>query len=350
MATQPVSDAERFAAVVRRYYAEAEDEIIRKVARRLRKGIDYPGWAEKKAHEITELNREIQPIITGLGRHSAEIEEALRKAEQAGADRAAAELKAAGVTDIGAPAGRQAALKLMVQDLIGALDATHPHILRAAQDAFRSVIADSSAQALIGTATRRQAAQAALNRFADIGITGFVDTRGRRWDLTSYTEMATRTTVHQSALQSHDAVLQEAGEDLVIVSAHWDSCPLCAVWEGRVLSLTGATPGYPTKADAKSEGLFHPNCGHRTYLYTPGLTEPVPKTPDEVPGYRERMAQRYNERQIRKWKRRELVALDDRERLLASQKVKAWQGRQRALIRDTGRRRDYWREQVEGAR
>ena len=34
-------------------------------------------------------------------------------------------------------------------------------------------------------------------------------------------------------------------------------------WEGRIVSLTGATDGFPTMEEAKADGLFHPNCTHR---------------------------------------------------------------------------------------
>ena len=40
-------------------------------------------------------------------------------------------------------------------------------------------------------------------------------------------------------------------------------CDACARWEGRLVSITGATKGLPTLADAEADGLFHPNCVHR---------------------------------------------------------------------------------------
>lgn len=45
--------------------------------------------------------------------------------------------------------------------------------------------------------------------------------------------------------------------------------------DGKVLSLTGETPGYPTMDEAKAAGLFHPNCRHLYGLYVE----------DEIPVY-----------------------------------------------------------------
>lgn len=39
-------------------------------------------------------------------------------------------------------------------------------------------------------------------------------------------------------------------------------CRLCFPWEGRILSLTGKTEGFPTYEEARKAGCFHPNCVH----------------------------------------------------------------------------------------
>lgn len=52
------------------------------------------------------------------------------------------------------------------------------------------------------------------------------------------------------------------GHDLIVVSSHTSPCPRCAVWQGRILSITGKTPGYPTLKEARKAGLFHEGCRH----------------------------------------------------------------------------------------
>jgi hypothetical protein len=110
--------------------------------------------------------------------------------------------------------------------------------------------------------SRIQAAQSALDEFGTRGITGFTDRAGRRWDLTSYVEMATRTAVSRAWDDVQAGALMRSGLDLVEVYTHSaeGSCPQCLPWLGRTLSLTGATRGYATLAEARAAGFRHPSC------------------------------------------------------------------------------------------
>lgn len=112
------------------------------------------------------------------------------------------------------------------------------------------------------SARRIQAAQEILDDLAEHGITGFVDKAGRKWDLATYVEMATRTSVSNAWDDMQAAAAIRSGLDLVKTGTYSQegSCPLCIPWLGRILSLTGATDGYPTVDDAKEAGWRHPNC------------------------------------------------------------------------------------------
>jgi len=80
-----------------------------------------------------------------------------------------------------------------------------------------------------------------------------------------------------------------------------------------------------------------------------GLTT-KPKPVDSTDNYQERQQQRYNERQIRKWKRREVAAMTDDEAKKAKGYIRKWQGKQRKLLEGTGRYRKYERESITQAR
>ena len=54
----------------------------------------------------------------------------------------------------------------------------------------------------------------------------------------------------------------ENGADVVAVTVSGHCCDKCAVWENRLLSISGATKGLPTVDEATAAGLFHPNCTH----------------------------------------------------------------------------------------
>ena len=71
----------------------------------------------------------------------------------------------------------------------------------------------------------------------------------------------------EAHLQGTANRLVEQGHDLVKVSTHRGACELCQPWQGKILSITGKTKGYPTLEEAKAAKLFHVNCRHAYGLY-----------------------------------------------------------------------------------
>lgn len=101
----------------------------------------------------------------------------------------------------------------------------------------------------------------------------FVDKAGRRWDNRKYFEMLTRTVMAQTANDCYVNTLANEGHDLVRVSKQ-GARDACRNWEGKVLSISGATAGYPTLAEAKSTNeIFHPRCRHTVIAYHPDIDE-----------------------------------------------------------------------------
>ena len=93
----------------------------------------------------------------------------------------------------------------------------------------------------------------------------FVDKSGRSWSNAAYLQMLTRTTLATVHRNAEINTLVGNGCDLARISGDGggDVCDACQRWEGKVVSLTGATRGFPTLDEAKEDGLFHPNCVHR---------------------------------------------------------------------------------------
>jgi hypothetical protein len=92
------------------------------------------------------------------------------------------------------------------------------------------------------------------------GITGFVDKAGREWNLARYAEMLGRTTVNNAYREAKINELLVRGYDLVIISSHGTECEKCKPWEREVLSISGESKKYRSLAEAREQGLFHPNC------------------------------------------------------------------------------------------
>jgi hypothetical protein len=146
-------------------------------------------------------------------------------------------------------------------------------VARQANDIFRQVQIASAIDGFTGTDNINKVIKGIRQRLDERGITGFIDKRGRAWTLRNYSEMSARTVTAQARIRAKEMEFLAHGQDLVIVSVHFPTCPLCLPWSGRILSLTGQTEGYPTIETARGEGLFHPNCLHNVSLVTQDMIE-----------------------------------------------------------------------------
>lgn len=85
------------------------------------------------------------------------------------------------------------------------------------------------------------------------------------------------------------------------------------------------------------------NCRHTETAFVSDVTRPGGTEPSEV-GYEATQQQRYQERKIREWKRRQAVAGSDEESKYAKGKVREWQGNVREHVKVHGLDRRYYRE------
>lgn len=342
------------ARAIRQLYEDAESVILEKMARTLGANMDSESWQAIKLVQLRKLLADLSVTINELNQKSPqELKRIVNESYQAGINSADSDLAKIHI-DVNANGMTYGnintkAVEALVTQKIHILEASHMQIFRRVDDAYRSIIAEVAGNVTTGVDTRRQAAQKALSKFADRGIGTFVDTAGRQWDLASYAEMATRSASGQASIQGHADRMQEHGRDLVIVSDHPEECPRCRPWERKILSVSGLDDRYPALSTARADGLFHPGCGHTINAYIDGLTEVG--TPEADPeGYEQRQYQRHLERQIRFWKRRQSVALDDVEKAKTTAKVKEWQGKMKDFIDETERKRKRWRESITQAR
>ncbi len=335
-------------------FDEAQTEVVLILARHLRRDIEADDWAQLRSLDAARVQREVRGAVQVLRRStSAEVASVLRQVYAASDREAARLLAAAGVTRVILESGvaktpSRRALAALTTDLAERLigEGRQRRILRATDDVYRQVIARATTEGLLGRLTRRQVAQAALNEFAGRGITGFIDAAGRSWNLASYAEMATRTAAISAGRMGKLDAMRARGHDLAIISGNSTGCEACAPWEGEIVSIDGATPGYPTLADAEGDGLFHPNCGHQPDPYVEGVTEEQTEVRSDPERYAALQEQRRLERGVRQYKTRAAAALDDQARAAAEAKVREWQARLREHTSKYDLPRLYYREQV----
>ena len=240
-------------------------------------------------------------------------------------------------------------------------------IMRKADDIFRQIAVQVGEQTFKegDIITRRQISQKLLDGYAKAGLQSITYKNGAKHSLDTYCEMLGRTMTGRCAVQASLNRFVERGYSLGIISAHFRSCDLCSPYEGTIVSLDGKDNRYPTIWDAETQGLFHANCKHDVSAFFEEFSEPISASLDPAEerlvnehGYQEAQKlaykaqekQRYIERQIRMYKRREAVGLDEVSKQRARTKIKEWQGIQRQHLKNNEfLRRKYEREQIKKA-
>lgn len=394
---------EQLALEIAARYAAAEDELIREVAARARRHMELVNriptapagggltvaerirqnriLAELSAHRarsIRELQFQAAAMVEklradDLARRVVEI--AAREGEAA----AAARLGLAGIVPTGVAStpfigGRAAistttltgtatqAVAAVVFSLESRLEALNQRLTRYPQDAYQRIVSLYSPNTLLGVTTSRLQQAQAVQRFLSEGIRDFTDRANRRWTIGAYAEMAGRTTVNRAFNDAGVWRMQQSGIDLVTVVRGLDSCEKCAAWAGKILSTNGVTGPVTlphaagegtvtvevaaTVDQARNAGWNHPNCRCRLVAYLPGLTIPQDDTTYDPEAEKERAQQRAIERDIRKAKRSEAVAPDEVTAARARRDLREAQADMRGFIRDTGRNRQSYREQL----
>lgn len=95
---------------------------------------------------------------------------------------------------------------------------------------------------------------------------------GARMPTDKYAEMLARTTRTETQNIAMLGKALDDGNDLVECSTISPTCPTCAMYQGRIYSISGNTPGYPAlykTAFRNGYSCIHPNCRHQFFPYNP---------------------------------------------------------------------------------
>ena len=141
------------------------------------------------------------------------------------------------------------------------------NISRNVIDALRSATISAMRENAVAGGTMKDLARTLEDKWLGAAKDGenfqFIDAGGNVWDTKTYVAMNVRTNSMRVYNDSLADTVAQAGYDLVMVTKGGDpDCRLCFPWEGRILSLTGKTKGFPTYEEAVAAGCFHPNCVH----------------------------------------------------------------------------------------
>ena len=243
------------------FYSKAEIEILERINRGLLRGNDL--------NYLQTMLQNVRAILNDILNGSRTwCEEAVPQIYTEGMKNADAMLKDAGaIVKAGFGAIHQQAAQVLAENAFQRFEDVVQVIGRQVNDIYRELALENVRGTVVGYDTWKQTANRFREQLAERGVTGFKDRSGKMWNIRSYTEMVARTTTQQAHTEGTLNRLSEQGHDLIIVSRHIGACSLCVPWEGKVLSISGKTKGYPTFEEAKAAGLMHPNCRHVVSLY-----------------------------------------------------------------------------------
>lgn len=242
------------------------------------------GVANRKA-----ILAQIEEILNELGTNAQEfVEKEVTAQYITGANQAVQQLKNVGA-DVSVAEGfnriHTNAIAALVDDASRAFGESLTGVDRSAQlllgKVSRETMTQKLAEGMIGGKARKEVAKVIKGTLQSQGLDALIDKGGNSWTLDRYADMLFRTKAVEARNRGLMNRMAENDYDLVQVSAH-GATDVCGDWEGKILSATGATPGYDTVADAEADGLFHPNCRHAINVLIPSLAkETQAYNPDE---------------------------------------------------------------------
>ncbi|SEA05743.1 ADP-ribosyltransferase exoenzyme [Eubacterium aggregans] len=359
-------------------FQEIEKELILSMRRNLSKhiddqeleGFDWTMWQAEQLNELTRFRKNNKALFGNyFSTINTNIESTLKAAQQTGRlkqeQTILKALQKGYVAPKRNPKGIQGSFFKLNDNKMNALvsatmkDMTHAEtaVLRMTNDVYRRTIFKAATYANSGAGTVNQAIDMATKDFLAAGINCIEYANGRRVNIASYAEMALRTSNKRAYLVGEGAARDAWGVHLVRVSQYGACSPTCLPWQGRiyiddVYSGGKADGNHPLLSEAIAGGLFHPNCRHTMSTWFDGINiDGAGKDTDTVnKNYALEQKQRYNERQIRRYKRLSEGNLDPDNVTYYKGKVGQWQMKQSALMDAYPDilRRDYAREGTRG--
>lgn len=344
-----------------------EEELIQSMKRNLQRHLkeedaesfDWTQWQAEKLNSIARYRAQNRHIIGSyISTIPQQIEDMIRQSYETGKQQEEIRiLKAirqgylaaagtAGEVSTGFFTVNERKLNALVKATQGEMHKAVSSILRYQDDIYRQTIFRSAAQFNMGGKTLGQAVDAAVQDFLAQGIRNIRYKDGRYVNIASYAEMALRTANLRANIQGEAAKRDAWGICTVKLSAHGSACPKCIPWQGKVYydDVYGSVPvpkdgKYPLLSTAIAGGALHPNCKNGVHTWFEGINQPPREmTQEEIDEANRRydleQQQRYCERNVRKYKRLKLGAIDPENAAKYAAQEQAWRKRLNSLVKE----------------
>ena len=354
--------AEAFQKIEEEMIASMSRNLKRHLKKELDEGINYSMWQAEQLAALNNFRKENAKVFKSyFSTINNKIETVLKMAHASGAmDQETRILeaikkgwKASSLPTTDALQGsffqiNERKLNALIEATTKDMAKAETAMLRMANDEYRKIIYNSEVYYNTGAGTLSQCVDMATKDFLSRGISCIEYANGARVGIDSYAAMALRTAQTRAYLTGEASKRDEWGVSTVIVNKRGVACPRCLQWVGRVFydDVWGSAPipsprEYPLLSEAVAGGLYHPNCKDIHTTYFEGVnTPPEPMTEEQKKEaarvYDLEQKQRYNERQIRKYKRLSAGSTDPENVKKYEGKLSEWQTRQRDFVKANG--------------
>lgn len=348
---------DKISAEVSRIYLEIEVELLSEIAKELNKGkwLGVFDWRLEKLRQMGKLDGTLtQRLARSSTRKANEIDAMIADALERSLKKDDAILRKMGISTT--KNAFQTIAEAAITNARNGINLTNTTALQAASQTWVQVVNEVYLRTLTGSTTLDRSVALASRRLGRQGLmVEYVSASGRvtRTSIEAAMRRNIVTSVGQAAAKITEARCDEYDVDLVEVSQHMGSRPDHAVWQGKVYSLRGKTPGYELLSVATGygeiDGLGGVNCRHTFYPYHDGAEKKQYNQKENEKVYEQTQQQRLIERNIRTAKRQEAVcsAGGDKEGAeLAKAKRLELQADMRSFIKESGLTRQYPREQI----
>lgn len=237
-------------------------------------------------------------------------------------------------------------LKAIINSGIKALNTELSNICKTTAKSCQNAFIQASNEAYLaiqsGAFSYDQAITNVVKKLSRQGL-GVIEYRsGARRRLDGAIRNAVRTAINQTACKCQDKNFFDMGGNLVEVTSHAGARPAHAEWQGQIYWRKEKYKNYrnfeQTTGYGTGEGLGGWNCRHSFYPYFEGLSTPSFEKynlKENEKFYNLTQEQRYNERMIREWDRRNQICksagVDNSKE---SAKVREWKKRQTDFLRE----------------
>lgn len=335
-------------------YEDVEDEILKDIARRIRKenkvtataerqmevlienGYSYENLEEKLAPYLNDIENELENVLNESGiKHYANEKKAYERANKYLIDYTKND-RANKIT-------RQIRTELLNNNkiLTNSIGVAYDGKSFKLNEFYKKQLNKSILMVGSGAFDRETATRKLINNLGDSGIRAINYNRsGRNYSLESASRMLVRTAVSQMTGKISLMNAEEMGQDLMELTAHSGARPSHSVWQGKIVSLSGKNSKYLSLEDieyGEVTGFKGANCRHDWYPFFEGISErfysdeeleEIDPPPFEYEGetytqYQATQKARQMERGIRKYKKRSIMykELGDDDALLVNKSM-----------------------------